>query len=203
MGNQTVAFLLNDLASTLEKSPKTVAYALANPPAGDDAQALRWWRLCLDQVAEENGEPRLHSQALEVLPSFHADDCRVFLFGHNTVVPLRVVSTTVDTDGRRLFTFEMPPWAFAGVKCDRVARSQGSDKKRPVSCRLTNAQRRILAEMKQAGGKFYLSQVNGGALVRETKRRTLWRLSDLNAVRCLSSDVYELTDEGKELSKGK
>lgn len=110
MGFNTVAFLLNDLMHELEKSPKTVAWALSHPPMGDSEEAQRHWRRDNDSVSEEHGEPRLHPQALEVLGTFHADHTSFVRAGQNRVDKLKIVRyQTWKT--KKCVLLELPEWA--------------------------------------------------------------------------------------------
>ncbi len=109
MGYNTVAFLLNDLMGSLEHSPKAVLFALTHPPMGSDKLSAESWRKQVDAVAVEAGEPRLHSQALEVLPTFHADWTQYLKVGGNCVQPMtEIVRYGKTKDGRRTITLVLP-----------------------------------------------------------------------------------------------
>lgn len=106
MGCNTVVFLLNDLMGSLEKSPKTVLFALTHPPNGD----ARGWREQVNLAADMAGEPRLHPQALEVLPTFHADYTQFLAAGGNCIVPLAPLRYGKTRDGKRTVTLQLPDW---------------------------------------------------------------------------------------------
>jgi hypothetical protein len=109
MGFNTVAFLLNDFMHELEKSPRTVAFALAHPPQ-HGAAAQAHWRTMVESVAADYGEPVPHSQALEMLPTWHADGHKFIVAGGNCVDELKVDRFYKSKDGRRLVTLELPSW---------------------------------------------------------------------------------------------
>ena len=104
MGYNTVAFLLNDLMHELERSPKAALFALTHPPYGDG----KGWREQVDLVAAEAGEPRLHSQALEILPTFHADWTQFLVAGGNCIERLNLVDFGETADGKKTVTLELP-----------------------------------------------------------------------------------------------
>lgn len=108
MGFNTVAFLLNDFMHCIEKSPLTVSWALSHPPYSK--QSINSWRDQVDRYADECGEPSLHSQALEVLPTFHADGHKWLFAGGNTIAELKFVRFGKDKDGGRTVTLKLPDW---------------------------------------------------------------------------------------------
>lgn len=110
MGFNTVAFLLNDLSSELERCPKQVIASLKNPPMGkDDKSRYRKW---MRSIAKENNEPLLPDQALEVLPTFHADNIQYLLAGGNCIETLDVLRYGKDKKtGRKTVTLIVPEWA--------------------------------------------------------------------------------------------
>ncbi len=117
MGWNTVAFISNDMCHELEKSPKTVAWMLAHPPQfGDvdpDGDRPRdgkdfWWRQ-VDSVAVSNDEPRVSSQTLRLLPTFHADHFQWLATGWNGITPLKFMRFGTSDGGKRLtVTLELP-----------------------------------------------------------------------------------------------
>ena len=111
MGFNTVAFLLNDFGRNIESSPKTVAWALSHPLMCDNEKSRSSFQQCLDSLADEYGEPRLHSQALEVIPTFHADCQKFFYAGRNNIAELQFVRYGVNRKtGKRTVTVELPDW---------------------------------------------------------------------------------------------
>ncbi len=111
MGYNTIAFLLNDLSHELEKSsPKTAAYALAHPPFPSDIESGRWRKL-INAVADKNNEPRPHSQALQVLPTFHASERKFLMAGGNCINELKLVGYRKSRKtGKLNVTLELPDW---------------------------------------------------------------------------------------------
>lgn len=111
MGYNTVVFLLNDFMHELEKSPKAVTYGLCHPPheAGEaKEEGQRRWRDVVRSVAVKNGEPVPHSQALEVLPTFHADFTQWLAAGGNCLTPLTFMRYGTTKDGKLTVTLELP-----------------------------------------------------------------------------------------------
>lgn len=78
MGFNTVYFGLNDLAHTLENSPKTLAGMLSHPQRNNAE-----WHNCGAIRAQNHNEPELHNQAIGVVDTFHADNTLVVAFGQN------------------------------------------------------------------------------------------------------------------------
>jgi hypothetical protein len=104
MGYLTVALVLNDLASELEKSPKTAAWLLSHAPMHYDDK--NQYRRTADEVSRENNEPRLHSQALEVVPTFHADETHYFRVGQNDITDLKFLGYE-RRNGKRVVVLEI------------------------------------------------------------------------------------------------
>lgn len=115
MGFNTVAFLLNDFMDYLERSPKTVVWALTHPPYNDDPNTYVNWQNDLNEIAEHYEEPKLHLQALKVLGTFHADHTQYFRAGGNSIQKLKVLRHRTETDKktgkkRNTITLELPDW---------------------------------------------------------------------------------------------
>lgn len=111
MGYNTVAFLLNDLMHTLEKSPKTVAWAISHPPHSERELTEGHWRKQVDSVSRDAGEPLLHHQALELLPTFHADWKKFLFAGRNCIHELKFIKFSKDRKtGKKTIVLEMPDW---------------------------------------------------------------------------------------------
>jgi hypothetical protein len=105
VGFNTVAFLLNDYMHTLEKSPKTVTWLLSHPVMSKEDKAyLGRHDLRIDD------EPVVHGQALEVLPTFHADEQKFFVAGGNCISDLKCVRFGVSKEGKKTVTLELPDW---------------------------------------------------------------------------------------------
>lgn len=85
MGFNTVVFMLNDCMHSIEESPHAAIWKLTHPPMGNDELENRMINQSVDAVAKEHGEPRLHFQAIEVVPTFHADYTSFFRAGQNTI----------------------------------------------------------------------------------------------------------------------
>lgn len=73
MGHNTVAYIRNDLAATLESSPKTVTYGFSYPPYGNGAESRQRWLDMVNNKAREHGEPLINPDAILVRSSEHAD----------------------------------------------------------------------------------------------------------------------------------
>lgn len=107
----TVAVVLNDFGHTLVESPKTVAWMLANPPMSERETDFMRRRPLVQQVAAEAEEKVPHHQALEVLPTFHADNRKFYTVGGNSVnelTPLRVQRDR--KTGRRVVVLDLPDY---------------------------------------------------------------------------------------------
>ena len=78
MGFNTVAFVLNDFAYSLEESPKSTSYLLNHAPfrSPDMMKHLR-------TLSKHCDERELHPQALEIVTTFHSDQTKVIAFGGN------------------------------------------------------------------------------------------------------------------------
>jgi hypothetical protein len=110
MGYNTVAFLLNDFMHELSKSPKSATFLLTHPPMSEDDKR-RMQQTYYHRIPEENGEPSVHTQALEILPTFHADEQKFFLAGGNCIVDLKQpVKFGMTKDGKKTVTLELPDW---------------------------------------------------------------------------------------------
>lgn len=114
MGYNTVAFVLNDLMSDIERSPKTAAWLLSHPPMGSSDPEQRAFKYYHSQLPKDFGEPTLHSQALEVLPTFHADEQHFFVAGGNCIQQLQPVAYGVTKEGKKTVTLELPDWFEPG-----------------------------------------------------------------------------------------
>lgn len=108
MGFNTVAFLLNDFFHCVEEAPKGVAWLLTHPPMGrHDEGRLQVAR----DVSSLYGEKPIHPQAVEVLPTFHADDRRFFTAGGNCISELRLLRVRKDRKtGRKVAVLELPDY---------------------------------------------------------------------------------------------
>jgi hypothetical protein len=95
--------MMHDLA----RSPHGATYLLTHPRMNESENFI------IDhanQEAERHGEPRLHFQALEVLPTFHADYHKFFFAGGNCIKELRVVKYGKTKEGKKTITLELPSW---------------------------------------------------------------------------------------------
>ena len=110
MGFNTIAFLLNDFMHVLKNSPKTVTWGVSHPPQSNDPRDLHMWREHMILVAKENNEPYVHSQALEVLPTFHAGCTTYLRAGGNCIEKLNVVRYSKTKEGKNTITLELPTW---------------------------------------------------------------------------------------------
>lgn len=61
-------------------------------------------------LPQSTGEPRVHDQALEVLPTFHADQHKIFMAGGNCIVELQALRYGKTKEGKRTITLELPEW---------------------------------------------------------------------------------------------
>lgn len=107
MGFNTVAMLLNDHMDSLEKSPKSLTYALTHPPLSNDIKALNWFNNTVAAVAHENNEPNPLHNGLSVLPTFHADNMQILHAGHNSIYKFEVVKTDRKNN---TITLKVPDW---------------------------------------------------------------------------------------------
>jgi len=106
MGFNRVAFVLNDMAHEIAKSPRTAAALLATDYSQRDTQTD--WKLRLE-LSRGFGEPNLHGQALEILPSFHADFIKYYRAGGNCIAELPV-HKTYRRNGKKYIVLEAPEW---------------------------------------------------------------------------------------------
>lgn len=109
MGYNTIAFLINDVIDSLNKSPKTAIWALTHPLMGEHQR--EHWLEEIDFHAKEFGEPFLHPQALEILPTFHADNTLYLRAGQNCIEELKFIKFGKTKDGKKTVTLELPNWA--------------------------------------------------------------------------------------------
>ena len=107
MGYNTVAFMINDLFSSLQNSPKAAVWGLTHPPAHLDDKAHDIWLHTINEVARENNEPAVHCQSLEAV-TFHADFIQYFMAGMNSFTALKVLEYGKTKDGKRTVTLELP-----------------------------------------------------------------------------------------------
>lgn len=110
MGYNTVAFLLNDFMHETIKSPHAVADGVCYPPHSLREDEQRAWRRHVDLTADEYKEPRLHLQALEVLPTFHADLHQWLVAGGNSITTLKLLKFGKTKEGKKTVTLELPDW---------------------------------------------------------------------------------------------
>lgn len=114
MGFNTVAFLLNDVMDSVSKCPHQAAYILTNPPMGMRDKQGEWernnLRRTLMKIAQEHNEPMIHPQALEMMPTFHADDTTYFRAGGNTIDRLEFHKYGKLKDGRKTITLILPDY---------------------------------------------------------------------------------------------
>ena len=106
MGFNTVAFLLNDHMRSIEESPQTVSYLLSHPQIWENKQYLNIEKR---NCARDFDEPTLHSQALEVLPTFHANYTYWYQAGGNCIDSLKFVKR-ITIKGKRCVVLELPEW---------------------------------------------------------------------------------------------
>ncbi len=88
MGFNTVVLVLNDHMHELSKSPLTLTWAICHPPSSNSEEYLNkhWWPQVMS-VAEDHGEnANCFRSALQILPTFHADDKHVLLAGWNSLI---------------------------------------------------------------------------------------------------------------------
>lgn len=108
MGFNTVAFILNDLAHELRKSPHTTSFIVGCPYEGTESS---YHRRQVESEARENGESVPHTQAIKVFPSFHADGRKFYMAGRNSMSELKIVRTQMDRSiGRRVVVLELPEY---------------------------------------------------------------------------------------------
>lgn len=105
--------MLNDLSHELEKSPKAATFMLTHPPMSEDDK--KHIRPQVDHVADKNGEPRIHSQALEIVPTFHADFGKFLYAGGNCIAELKFMRFGKTKDGTKTVTLELPSWWRRGA----------------------------------------------------------------------------------------
>jgi hypothetical protein len=108
MGFNTVAFILNDFAHELADNPHATAFMVGHPYLGSREEHVRKQ---VESVAAEHGEKVPHSQALEMLPSFHASYRKFFTAGGNCITELKVLRTQKDRKtGKRVVVLELPDY---------------------------------------------------------------------------------------------
>lgn len=108
MGYNTVVFLLNDMMHTIKDSPHIAAFMIAHPPMGESDR-----KHLLPQyasVAKDHNELGLSSQAIHVLPTFHADDMKFLAAGQNDIKELTFRKFAKTKDGKYTVTLEVPEY---------------------------------------------------------------------------------------------
>ena len=116
MGFNTVAMILNDHMHQLEQCPKSLTYALCNPPQYGE-EAMERWRRYFREKMDETGER--HScvyplGGINILPTFHADDVHFLYAGKNTLHRLEFLKfgkTRFNFKDHRTVTLILPEWA--------------------------------------------------------------------------------------------
>jgi len=107
MGFNKVAFLLNDFSHEIIEKPNQVIgkltehYSTLTPK---QEMAVNLHR------AVEAGEELLHSQALQVFPSFHANNTKFYMAGGNCCNELEIKNYS-KSKGRKTVTLILPDWA--------------------------------------------------------------------------------------------
>lgn len=125
MGFNTVAFILNDFSHMLEKSPKSTAFRLSHPPMGEDDRERQRYDTSLPKHFDE---PALHTQVLEVFPTFHADQQKFFYAGGNQMQELKPIRLGTTKDGKKTITLELPDYfdnRWLGVSTPRAWPKKG------------------------------------------------------------------------------
>jgi hypothetical protein len=110
MGFNTVVFICNDNLGQISKAPQSVKDLLVSPPMGESSKKRMESPEYRRQVAERFDEPILFSDALEVLPTFHADETKFLRAGQNCIVELKFVKYGKTKEGKRTVTLELPDW---------------------------------------------------------------------------------------------
>jgi len=109
VGFNTVAFLLNDYSHELEKSPKSVIWALGHPPLSGVEDDLNMKRREVATFAWAINEPIPHPQMIEVLPTFHADFTQYYKAGGNCIDKLEVVKFH-KIKGKKCVVLQLPDY---------------------------------------------------------------------------------------------
>ncbi len=119
MGFNTVVFLYNDYMGDIKKCPNALAYLLSHPPSSfPDAEAL--WKLAMYE-GRKHSEPGFSRQAVQVQPTFHADNYNFFFAGQNKIEELTPINFAKQPNGNYKVTFEIdescvPMWARKTTK---------------------------------------------------------------------------------------
>ena len=110
MGFNTVAFLLNDMMDSISKCPHQAAYILTHPPLSERDKKEDEQRLhaTLVEIAKEHNEPMIHFQALEMMPTFHANYTAFFRAGQNSMDQLEVHKYGKLKNGKKTVTLILP-----------------------------------------------------------------------------------------------
>ncbi len=107
MGLHTVAFLLNDFASSIELAPKTTAYLLFR---GNDYTLMNGdISYSYPELAKYYNEPEIHSQALKVFLSTHISHTQYFRAGQGCCDELECVGVSV-VDGQHCVILKLPEY---------------------------------------------------------------------------------------------
>lgn len=91
MGYNTVVLLLNDHMHELAKAPHALTFAVTHPPHSDDHDHMEkyWWPQVFS-VAKDHGEDAsCFRNALQVMPTFHADEKHILVAGWNSLIRLK------------------------------------------------------------------------------------------------------------------
>lgn len=110
MGMNTVVLLLNDMMDSLGKSPKTVVFHLTNPPMDGRRILASDYDPDFARTPMFN-EPCLHTQALQILPTYHASDNHFLRAGGNQLARVDVAEYGVDPKtGRKYAKVWLEDW---------------------------------------------------------------------------------------------
>lgn len=107
MGFNTVAMVLNDVAHVVAESPYTLTWAFTHPPHDREDVQTSWRRQTISVAKEHSERPISFGHDVIVLPTFHADDHRFLLAGHNALTQLKVHKINT---AKNLITLELPAW---------------------------------------------------------------------------------------------
>ncbi len=93
MGNMTVALILNDVADSLWKNPQsTAALIRICTSSGRGSNDPNMHKYIVGFPNEFPGESFLHSQAMEILPCFHASQTKFYMVGQNRITESEIKS---------------------------------------------------------------------------------------------------------------
>jgi len=110
MGYNTLVFINNDNMGEIKEAPQSIRDLIVSPPMGPSSKVHQESAEYRGEIADHNKEPILWPDALEVLPTFHADETKFYRAGQNCIAELKVLKYGKTKEGKKTVTLELPDW---------------------------------------------------------------------------------------------